>query len=71
MGQRIEAWSGVPLRWMLRRIFYSACIAALVGVVVAVDVVTAHHYGGVPVVDVGITWPHELIPGHFLNGGAR
>lgn len=46
--RRAEEWSGVPLRWMLRRIFCSVCVAVLVGMAVAVTVVIAEYHSDVP-----------------------
>lgn len=50
---RAENWSGVPLRWMLRRIGYAAGIAALAGIAMSVTVTAAHHYSDTPPVVVG------------------
>lgn len=56
--QRFEDWSGVPLRWFARRVFYSACVAALAGVAMAVLVVTVEWHSSEPrVVDIEMVWP--------------
>lgn len=56
--RRAEEWSGVPLRWMLWRVFYATCVAILAGVFIAVAVVTLRHYSDTPpVVNVELVWP--------------
>lgn len=48
-----EGWSGVPLRWMLRRLGYAAGIAALAGITMSVTVTAAHYYSDEPPVVIG------------------
>lgn len=41
------------------RLWVSIFLSVLLGLAMAVLVVTAHHYGGVPVVDSTIVWEWE------------